>query len=197
MTPSSEPVAFVASRLSGLSLGEARAQLKQHLMNRPARRWSLACLPFEIWQGHTHVGLFGPKAGWDEPTDWPALPPQIRTAFASTIGHDLVFRACAQSELHLNTALNVLQAPAHAPLVQPTLLLVPALLADCSGQRIGRGGGFYDRYLARHPNVRAIAVLHSDYVMDRFPKEWTHSGDARVAGLLTETQYFCNQEKPL
>ncbi|WP_082045974.1 5-formyltetrahydrofolate cyclo-ligase [Arthrobacter sp. L77] len=31
------------------------------------------------------------------------------------------------------------------------LILVPALAVDRSGQRIGQGGGYYDRFLARHP----------------------------------------------
>jgi hypothetical protein len=189
MTPAREPAAFSAQRLSGLPLGEVRAYLKSYLAQRPQRRWSLAPLPASVWAGHECVGLFGPKAGWDEPAAWPEIPAGVKTCFASTDGADMIFRACPQERLVLNERLNVLQAPADAPIKQPTLLLVPALLADRQGNRIGRGGGYYDRYLARHPEIRTIAVLHSDYVCDRFPAEWIHSGDARVTGLLTETAY--------
>jgi 5-formyltetrahydrofolate cyclo-ligase len=38
------------------------------------------------------------------------------------------------------------------------LILVPALGVDRSGQRIGQGGGYYDRFLARHPRTRADTV---------------------------------------
>jgi 5-formyltetrahydrofolate cyclo-ligase len=31
------------------------------------------------------------------------------------------------------------------------LILVPALAVDRSGQRVGQGGGYYDRFLAQHP----------------------------------------------
>lgn len=189
MTPASEPVDPMVPRLIGLSLTEARAQLKQYLARRSPRRWSLAPLPASVWQGHKVIGLFGPKLGWDEPSGWPSLPPDVRTAYASTIGQDLVFRECAAADLISNPMLGVLQAPDYCPLVSPTMILVPALLADRSGCRIGRGGGFYDRYLERHPHVRSIAVLHSDYVYERLPSEWLHAKDARVTGLLTEIAY--------
>ncbi|MBG6223852.1 5-formyltetrahydrofolate cyclo-ligase [Arthrobacter sp. CAN_A2] len=38
------------------------------------------------------------------------------------------------------------------------LVLVPALAVDRSGHRIGQGGGYYDRFLARHPLGRPGAV---------------------------------------
>jgi 5-formyltetrahydrofolate cyclo-ligase len=43
---------------------------------------------------------------------------------------------------------NVLQPPGDAPVVAPDLVLVPFVLADRHGTRIGHGKGHYDRALA-------------------------------------------------
>ncbi len=55
-----------------------------------------------------------------------------------------------------------------APTTQPTthiltpaatdLFLVPGLVFDAQGNRYGYGGGFYDRYLAKHPHATPIAL---------------------------------------
>jgi 5-formyltetrahydrofolate cyclo-ligase len=58
--------------------------------------------------------------------------------------------------------------------------LVPALLVDRSGNRLGRGAGFYDRALAK-AEVRAIAVIFDDELVDRLPVE---DHDRPVAGVL-------------
>ena len=50
------------------------------------------------------------------------------------------------------------------------LVLVPALAADRVGNRLGRGGGSYDRALARvGPAVPTIALLYEGELMDDIP----------------------------
>jgi 5-formyltetrahydrofolate cyclo-ligase len=50
------------------------------------------------------------------------------------------------------------------------LVLVPALAADRSGNRLGRGGGSYDRALARvGPAVPTIALLYDAELLDEVP----------------------------
>jgi len=49
-------------------------------------------------------------------------------------------------------------------------VLVPALAADRTGNRLGRGGGSYDRALARvAPLIPLIALLYDDELLDRVP----------------------------
>jgi 5-formyltetrahydrofolate cyclo-ligase len=53
------------------------------------------------------------------------------------------------------------------------LVIVPALAVDRStGIRLGRGGGSYDRALARvGPNVPTVALLHEGELLDGVPAE--------------------------
>jgi 5-formyltetrahydrofolate cyclo-ligase len=50
------------------------------------------------------------------------------------------------------------------------LVLVPALLVDRRGTRLGRGGGSYDRALARATGL-TVALLHDDELVDELPCE--------------------------
>jgi 5-formyltetrahydrofolate cyclo-ligase len=52
------------------------------------------------------------------------------------------------------------------------LVLVPALAVDTSGNRLGRGGGSFDRALARvGPRVPVIALLNDGELIDHVPAE--------------------------
>jgi 5-formyltetrahydrofolate cyclo-ligase len=51
-------------------------------------------------------------------------------------------------------------------------VLVPALAVDRAGNRLGRGGGSFDRALARvGPLIPLIALLYDDELVDRLPVE--------------------------
>ncbi|MGO9781510.1 MAG: 5-formyltetrahydrofolate cyclo-ligase [Streptosporangiaceae bacterium] len=51
-----------------------------------------------------------------------------------------------------------------------SLVLVPALAVDTHGNRLGRGGGSYDRALARvGPQVPVIALLNDGELLDHVP----------------------------
>ena len=52
------------------------------------------------------------------------------------------------------------------------VVLVPALAVDERGQRLGRGGGSYDRALARvGPQVPTIALLYDSELLPRVPSD--------------------------
>jgi 5-formyltetrahydrofolate cyclo-ligase len=50
------------------------------------------------------------------------------------------------------------------------VVLVPALRVDLAGNRLGRGGGSYDRALARATGL-TVALVHDDEVVDEVPHE--------------------------
>ncbi|GGB29321.1 5-formyltetrahydrofolate cyclo-ligase [Virgibacillus dakarensis] len=62
------------------------------------------------------------------------------------------------------------------------LLLVPGLLFDKKGYRIGFGGGYYDRFLSDFPN-QTVSITSERQVVDQLPKE---SFDIPVSRILTE-----------
>jgi 5-formyltetrahydrofolate cyclo-ligase len=63
------------------------------------------------------------------------------------------------------------------------LVLVPALAVSSRGVRLGRGGGSYDRALARVPDgVPTVALLHDDEIRPDVPAE---AWDVPVSGAIT------------
>ncbi len=66
----------------------------------------------------------------------------------------------------------------------PALMFVPALLLDSRGIRLGFGQGYYDRYLAQHPEKLITAcVLPCSFLVEALPKDpW----DVSVGYAITE-----------
>jgi 5-formyltetrahydrofolate cyclo-ligase len=62
------------------------------------------------------------------------------------------------------------------------IVFAPALAVDRAGNRLGRGGGHYDRALVGVPRERIVAVVFPDEVLDALP---TEPHDIRVGAALT------------
>lgn len=72
-----------------------------------------------------------------------------------------------------------------APLVctPSTLVCVPALAVDPAGNRLGYGGGFYDRFLQHNPQTTAVAIVFQEFFVPQVPNDpW----DRRVSHVCTE-----------
>lgn len=79
----------------------------------------------------------------------------------------------------------ILEPAAEAPLIGPgqiDLALVPALCYDRQGYRLGFGGGYYDRWLARFTG-ETVGLCRSCVLQNQVP---TERHDRRVSCLLTE-----------
>lgn len=73
-----------------------------------------------------------------------------------------------------------------AAIAQADLVVVPALAVDRRGVRMGRGGGSYDRALARVPvTAFTVALLHDGELLDSVPAE---AHDQRVRAAITPAQ---------
>lgn len=51
------------------------------------------------------------------------------------------------------------------------LMILPGVAFDLQRHRVGYGGGFYDRYLEEHPNMKKIAFAFEFQVYDKVPFE--------------------------
>lgn len=71
----------------------------------------------------------------------------------------LIFRRWHPEDEMVQGSFKVMTPPDHAPDVVPSVLLVPMLAFDPDGYRLGYGGGFYDRTLAKlRSEAHAVAV---------------------------------------
>lgn len=65
------------------------------------------------------------------------------------------------------------------------LILVPGVAFDRSGNRIGMGKGFYDRFLAEKKGIPKVALAYSEQILDQLHKE---PYDEKVDWILTEKE---------
>jgi len=77
------------------------------------------------------------------------------------------------------------QPSAEAPIVVPDVLFMPLVGFTPTGERLGQGGGFYDRYLAAHPAAIAIGMAWDIQEVDMLPLE---PHDMPLAAIVTPTR---------
>lgn len=53
------------------------------------------------------------------------------------------------------------------------VIIVPALSCDCRGNRLGHGGGYYDRYLASHGEAFSVCLCRKRLMCEAIPTEDT------------------------
>lgn len=91
-------------------------------------------------------------------------------------------------ELYLG-AYNILEPSENAPMLNPSessssVCLVPAVLFDSGGFRVGYGKGYYDRFFSHSGFCgSSIGVSYSDFVVDRVPRG---RFDISVSAIITE-----------
>ena len=70
--------------------------------------------------------------------------------------------------------------------------VVPCLSFDRKGRRLGQGGGYYDRFLAR-VDCCTVGLIRAAFLLDALPAEWN---DVPVSAVITEDGVLRPQEKP-
>ncbi len=104
-------------------------------------------------------------------------------------GYPLTFRHWKPSHLLKAGAYNTREPFPEQPEVHPALVLVPLLAFTRYGERLGYGGGFYDRTLASlkaKQDIFACGVAYAGQEAATLP---TEHFDYRLDGILTE-RYF-------
>lgn len=77
------------------------------------------------------------------------------------------------------------QPRAQAPLVTPGVLFMPVVGFTSDGGRLGQGGGFYDRWLAAHPDTLAIGLAWDVQEVASLPLE---PHDVPLTAIVTPTR---------
>ena len=80
-----------------------------------------------------------------------------------------------------------LQPSAEAEEVSVNIAFVPLLGFTAHGQRIGQGGGHYDRYLAEHPAVIPIGLGWDCQLVESLPVE---PHDQPLQAVVTPTRFY-------
>ena len=129
--------------------------------------------------------VFGFVALPGEP-DWLGedFPPDKLLAFPRISENGMLFfsgSAFAVGALGVSEPVGGTTAPA------PDLVVVPGLAFDLTGARLGRGKGFYDRWLGANPAVRTLGVCFKCQILERIPAE---PHDVRVSAILTEEGFI-------
>ncbi len=103
-------------------------------------------------------------------------------------GHPLVFREWVLGDALVREPFGTLAPPESATQHEPDLLLVPLLEFDREGYRLGYGGGFYDRTLARlraRKEVTAVGVAFAAQEVGSVPHD---ESDERLDLIVTENE---------
>jgi 5-formyltetrahydrofolate cyclo-ligase len=72
-----------------------------------------------------------------------------------------------------------------APVVVPEVLFMPLVGFTTKGDRLGQGGGYYDRHLAAHPQTVAIGMA---WDVQEVPELPTELHDMRLSAIVTPTR---------
>ena len=143
--------AAIAAAARRLVAGAARVAAYAPLPDEPGG----SALPDELAAVLPAGGLLLPALRPDRDLDW--------VAYTGTLAEGGTLRALREPP---GTRLGI-EAIATAEIV-----FVPALAVDAAGGRLGRGGGSYDRALARvRPGIPVIALLYSGELVPAVPTE--------------------------
>lgn len=93
----------------------------------------------------------------------------------------------------------ILEPPKDAPIFvfdkgrakENTLMILPGLAFDEKGGRLGYGGGFYDRYLAKHPNCMKMGIAYDFQCVE---KVVTKENDICMDILITDKRIVLHEE---
>jgi 5-formyltetrahydrofolate cyclo-ligase len=109
-------------------------------------------------------------------------------------GLPLLFRAWAPGDATRVAVWGIHEPLASAPVLEPDVLLIPLLAFDARGNRLGYGGGFYDRTIAGLRALKPVVTIglaFDEQRVDSVP----HAGyDQRLEWVLTPTGPLCCSE---
>lgn len=161
--------AFVAER------GHSRfptALLRQHLALSPC----------------TIVASYAAVAGEPDMSDVEAMlrSSGVVIAHPRIDGDIMTFRLTGDQRPDVS-ALGFMQPPSDAPVITPAVILAPLVGFDRQMNRLGQGGGHYDRAFVALPHARRIGIAWSAQLL---PRVTCDPWDGRLHAIVTEKEWI-------
>lgn len=102
-----------------------------------------------------------------------ALADGKQVALPKCYGKEMRFLLTTDFSQIQHSAFGAPEPAANAPVAQDTsaLVIVPGLVFDRRGYRIGYGGGYYDRFLAREPEHPTMALCYDFQLLPHLEAE--------------------------
>ena len=107
-------------------------------------------------------------------------------ALPRVCGKEMHFYPYNENTRLVKSRMGILEPEGETPVIpEDALMIMPGVAFDRERNRIGYGGGYYDRYLALHPELRTVAIAFGFQVFEQVPSEET---DIRPEILVTESE---------
>lgn len=175
----SDEKALLRSRMRTLSRTRNGSRELSENLTRFLAEWPL-------WKRASSVCAFAPLPGEPHIPDLWSVGKKI--ALPVVQGDQLSTRWVSDPSELQPGAFGILEPPPDAPPAAPRfdIILVPGLAFDLRGGRLGRGKGFYDRFLSTAEGLR-VGLCFDDQIVPRIPCE---PHDLRMNVLLTPSGIF-------
>ncbi len=160
----------------------------------PVRRGLEAALAAQALPHLGPAGMLGSFAAVGDEADPAALESAAaaagwRTAFPRVTGNGpLSFHGSRYEDLAPGYR-GIPEPAADRPAVRPDVLLVPLLAADLSGNRLGQGGGHYDRTLAALRAEGPLLAIGIAWDMQILPRLAARQWDQPLDAIATPTAF--------
>ena len=142
------------------------------------------------WQ---HIALFAALPREPDLNTLPALFPARTFAYPRVAEMEMTFHRVADAQTEMVPGPWGLREPSPSlPEIPPQnfdLILCPGMAFTRDGRRLGKGGGYYDRFLANlQPRPHCIGVTFAVFLFDEIPIE---NHDARMDQVVSDEEE-CN-----
>ena len=109
-------------------------------------------------------------------------------AVPKVVGQDMVFYKLTDFS-QLEKGYFGIPEPACGEIVQweDAMMVMPGVAFDPQNHRVGYGGGFYDRFLEKHPQIKRVAIAVDFQILPSVPTEPT---DISPEVIVTENKTY-------
>lgn len=154
----------------------------QHVRSKDPAAWAPGTVVSSYFQRGSEMEMTALNAALVEAGYDLALPVVLGR------GHPLAFRRYRPGDALTKGVLEVMEPLPAAPILVPKILLLPLLGFDRRGNRLGYGGGYYDRTVAllrREASILAIGIAFAQQECPDIPVGGT---DAPLDWIVTERE---------